>query len=112
MRSRIATVFTVLVLIGGTGGALALAGQDSSGGPVGGAASGQYKPGKGCGDKNHHHKKNGKCKKHNPSKGKNKKKSHKQGHSHKGNGGSNQQGGGNNPNCKSRQVNGVTVVLC
>jgi hypothetical protein len=55
MKSRIATVLTVLGLVGGTGGALALAGTGSSGGPHGGAASGQYRPGKGCGDKNHHH---------------------------------------------------------
>lgn len=55
MKSRIATVFTVLALAGGTGGAIAIAHSDSSGGPRGGAASGEYKPGKGCGDKNHHH---------------------------------------------------------
>ena len=101
MRSRIATVFTVLVLIAGTGGALALAGQGSSGGPAGGAATAQYKPGKGCGDKNHQHQKNGKCKKH-------KKKHHKKTN---GNGGGNQ-GGTSNPNCKTRTVNGVILVLC
>ena len=55
MKSRIATIFTVLALAGGTGGAIAIAHSDSSGGPRGGAASGEYKPGKGCGDKNHHH---------------------------------------------------------
>jgi hypothetical protein len=55
MKSRIATVFTVLALAGGTGGAIAIAHSDSSGGPHGGAANGQYRPGKGCGDRNHHH---------------------------------------------------------
>jgi hypothetical protein len=55
MRSRIATVLTVLALGGGTGGAIAIAHSGSSGGPGGGAASGQYRPGKGCGDRNHHH---------------------------------------------------------
>jgi hypothetical protein len=116
MRSRIATVFTVLALLGGTGGAIALAGQGSSGGPAGGAASGQYKPGKGCGDKNHKHKKHEKCKKHHKGKGKNhKSKSHKskprphKGKSHKGSGKSN---GNGKTTCKSQLVNGVIVVTC
>jgi hypothetical protein len=62
MRSRIATIVTMLALVAGTGGAIAL-GQGGSGGSAqGGAASGQYKPGKGCGDKNHRHKKHGQCK--------------------------------------------------
>jgi hypothetical protein len=55
MKSRIATIMTVLGLAGATGGALAIA---HGGGPPGGspgAASGEYKPGKGCGDKNHNH---------------------------------------------------------
>lgn len=55
MKSRIAAVATVLGLIGGTGGALAVANSGSHSGPNGGAASGQYRPGKGCGDKNHTH---------------------------------------------------------
>jgi hypothetical protein len=42
MKSRIATVLTVFGLIGGTGGALALAGTGSSHGVNGGAADGQY----------------------------------------------------------------------
>lgn len=54
MRSRIATVATLLALIGGTGGALALA-HDDHGNGNGGASGGQYRPGKGCGDRHHHH---------------------------------------------------------
>jgi hypothetical protein len=42
MKSRIATVLTVLGLLGGTGGAVALATTASSHGPTGGAADGQY----------------------------------------------------------------------
>lgn len=55
MRSRVATVLTILGLIGGTGGAVAIASHGAHSGPNGGAASGQYKPGKGCGDRNHTH---------------------------------------------------------
>ena len=54
MRSRIATVATLLALVGGTGGALAVAHSDHDN-PYGGAGSGQYRPGKGCGDRHHHH---------------------------------------------------------
>src|SRR5579871_1957698 len=43
MKSRIASVFTVAALIGGTGGAIAVASHSPSGGPNGeGAASGEY----------------------------------------------------------------------
>lgn len=63
MKSRIASVFTVAALLGGTGGAIAIAGTGSSGGSNGGAASGEYKPGKGCGDKNHKHARHNECKK-------------------------------------------------
>ncbi len=49
MRSRLASLFTVVALVGGTGGAIAVASQGSHA-PNIGAASGQYKPGKGCGD--------------------------------------------------------------
>jgi hypothetical protein len=55
MTSRIATLATAVVLSVGTTGAIALASKDSSSGPKGGAASGQYWPGKGCGDQNHDH---------------------------------------------------------
>jgi hypothetical protein len=54
MKHRLATLLTILGLVGGTGAALAVAGKGNGGGN-GGAASGQYKPGKGCGDKNHTH---------------------------------------------------------
>jgi hypothetical protein len=53
MRSRIASFLTVAALVGGTGGAIAVANQGGT--PNHGAASGEYKPGKGCGDKNHTH---------------------------------------------------------
>jgi hypothetical protein len=53
MTSRIATFATVVVLGVGTTGAIALASKDSPHGPTGGAASGEYWPGKGCGDRNH-----------------------------------------------------------
>jgi hypothetical protein len=84
MKSRIATIATVLGLLGGSGGAIAIAGGGSSGGPIGGAASGQYcngkfvNHGKCKGHKKHHkhcNKKgrgrgNGKCKGHNKHHGK------------------------------------------
>jgi hypothetical protein len=53
MKSRLATMFTLLALVGGTGGAMAVAGSGNSSSH--GAASAEYKPGKGCGDKNHTH---------------------------------------------------------
>jgi hypothetical protein len=55
MKSRIATVLTIVGLAGGTGGALAVAAAGGHPGGSGGAADAQYKPGKGCGDKNHTH---------------------------------------------------------
>jgi RNA recognition motif-containing protein len=48
MRSRIATIVTALALIAGAGGAVALGESGSHGGPLGGAASGQYCNGKKC----------------------------------------------------------------
>ena len=51
-KPRIAAILTILGLAAGTGGALAVATSSS---PNRGAASGQYKPGWGCGDKNHTH---------------------------------------------------------
>jgi hypothetical protein len=47
LRSRIATVLTILGLIGGAGGALAIA-DSGSGHPAVGAAAGQYTPPKKC----------------------------------------------------------------
>src|SRR5947209_1104636 len=59
VKTRLATVLTVLGLVGGTGGAIAVAGNgngnNGNGNGNGGASSGQYKPGWGCGDKNHTH---------------------------------------------------------
>lgn len=49
MRSRAAAALTVLGLLAGTGGAIALGAGASTGGVQGGAAIAQYKPGKGCG---------------------------------------------------------------
>ena len=53
MRSRIASIATVLLLLGATGGAIAL-GSSTSGGPAHSAAVGQYKRGKGCGKPGQH----------------------------------------------------------
>jgi hypothetical protein len=46
MKSRVATVSTLVALLGGAGGAIAVGETGASGGPQGGAASGQY-----CGHK-------------------------------------------------------------
>jgi hypothetical protein len=52
VRSRVVTLALTALLIGGTtAGGIAAAG----GGGNGNAASSQYKPGMGCGDKNHTH---------------------------------------------------------
>ena len=61
MRSRgIAIALSVAVMLGGTGGVLAVSGGDDGGN----AAGSQYKPGKGCGDKNHQHARHDECKNH------------------------------------------------
>lgn len=62
MRSRLATLLTIGVLTAGAGGTFAIAGGGGNG-DNGSAASGQYKPGKGCGDKNHTHERENECKK-------------------------------------------------
>ncbi|MEA2211420.1 MAG: hypothetical protein QOF83_1368 [Solirubrobacteraceae bacterium] len=54
MKSRLATVFTLLALVGGSGGALAVAGSSGHESSHG-AANSEYRPGKGCGDRNHEH---------------------------------------------------------
>jgi len=59
MRSRLAAVFTALALLAGSGAALAISHTDSHPNTHGGAADSQYRPGKGCGDKNHQHEKSG-----------------------------------------------------
>ena len=80
MKSRLATMFTLFALVGGTGGALAVAGS-SGGSSSHNAAGAEYKPGKGCGDKNHTHTgSNGKqkpCPKKKEHKGSTKGKTHK-----------------------------------
>ncbi len=55
MKSRLATAATLLALVVGSGGAVTLAASGSDGNSAKSAARGQYKPGKGCGDKNHKH---------------------------------------------------------
>ena len=69
-RRTLTTGLAALVLAGGLGGAFAIAGKGppSSPGNSGSshgnsAASSQYKPGKGCGDKNHVHEREDECKK-------------------------------------------------
>ena len=60
MRSRtLATVVTLLLMAAGTGGVVAHGGDGHSGGS---ASDSQYRPGKGCGDKNHVHARHDECK--------------------------------------------------
>ncbi len=59
MRSRgLVASLTLALMIGGTGGVIAAGG----GGDDGSAAKSQYRPGKGCGDKNHTHARHDECK--------------------------------------------------
>jgi hypothetical protein len=60
MKSRLASVLTIVALTVGAGGTFAIAGGGS--GNDGNASQSQYKPGKGCGDKNHIHERNDECK--------------------------------------------------
>jgi hypothetical protein len=55
MKSRLASILTLLTLVGGSGGAIAVAnsGSGNGNGNSGSAAGAVYKPGKHCGDKNH-----------------------------------------------------------
>ena len=69
-RRAVSTVLAVAALTVGLGGAFAIAGgkgppsnPGNSGNSQGSAASSQYKPGKGCGDKNHIHEREDECKK-------------------------------------------------
>jgi hypothetical protein len=63
LRARsIATLLTVALMAAGTGGVIAGGGHGNSGGS---ASDSQYKPGKGCGDKNHNHARENECKKDN-----------------------------------------------
>ena len=54
MRSKLVTMLLVLGLVAGGGGAGVIAGGNGNGKGKG-ADKGEYKPGKGCGDKNHTH---------------------------------------------------------
>ncbi len=60
LRSRgLVASLTLALMIGGTGGVIA---ASSGGGDNGSAAKSQYRPGKGCGDKNHIHERFDECK--------------------------------------------------
>jgi hypothetical protein len=63
MRSRLATLLCVGLFSIGAGGTFAVANHDG-GGDQGSGGKTEYKPGKGCGDKNHEHAKSDECKKH------------------------------------------------
>jgi len=60
MESRIVTLLVTALLVGGT----TAAGIANGGGGNGNAAKSQYRPGKGCGDKNHIHARHNECKHH------------------------------------------------
>ena len=60
MQSRIVTLLLTALLVGGS----TAAGLANHGGGNGNAAKSQYRPGKGCGDKNHIHARHNECKKH------------------------------------------------
>ena len=68
-RRALSTAITVLALTVGLGGAFAIAGKGPPSPPPqaassnNSAANSQYKPGKGCGDKNHVHEREDECKK-------------------------------------------------
>jgi len=62
-RRRVSTIAVGLALAVGFGGAFAIAGPPSFNDPPGSAADSQYRPGKGCGDKNHVHEREDECKK-------------------------------------------------
>lgn len=102
MKARITTILTTALLVAGTGGAIALGESGSHSSPQGGAASGQYKPGKGCGDKNHKHKKHGQC--HAP------KKKHKAKHVKKTQKPKSTKPG--NSSCTIKKQGSLTLVYC
>ncbi|HEY3020182.1 MAG TPA: hypothetical protein VGJ32_08320 [Solirubrobacteraceae bacterium] len=60
LKSLLATVLAAGLVAGGAGGVMAASGTFTS---HKSAASSQYKPGKGCGDKNHIHERENECKK-------------------------------------------------
>ena len=65
MRSRVVTLLLVagFAVSGGGAAVLAAKGGDGNGNGHNNAGNSQYKPGKGCGDKNHVHEREGECKK-------------------------------------------------
>ena len=71
LRSRLVIALTTVALVGGaTGGVIAAGNSGKSNGKNDNAAQSQYKPGKGCGDKNHDHAREDECKKDNDGDGK------------------------------------------
>ena len=66
LRSRAAALISAATLMVGLGTAFSIAGKAPPSGSTGAnrsAAEAQYKPGKGCGDKNHQHERENECKK-------------------------------------------------
>jgi hypothetical protein len=61
MRSRVVSVVLVLGLLVGGSGTLAASGGLKGASSSGSAAITQYRPGKGCGDRNHQHARAGEC---------------------------------------------------
>ena len=61
LKSRsVAALLTVALMAAGTGGVIAGGGNGNGNGS---ASNSQYRPGKGCGDKNHVHARHNECKK-------------------------------------------------
>src|SRR5436305_4144595 len=103
MRSRVTALVVALATVGGTtGAAIATAPKDHGKQPAPqqhSASHHQYKPGKGCGDKNHHHERENECKKrhhgHSDEHGHGRSDEHGHGHSDEhGHGHSNEHGHG------------------
>jgi hypothetical protein len=83
MRARITAVVVALATVAGTtGAAIAFAprGHENSPPQQHSASHWQYKPGKGCGDKNHYHQRRHECKKHDHGHGHGQKNDHEHGH--------------------------------
>jgi hypothetical protein len=64
LRSKLVAFLTALVVLGASGGAVAISHLDRHPNTRGGAADAQYRPGKGCGNKHHNHQRQNQCKKH------------------------------------------------
>ena len=62
MRAKIVTMMLVAGLMVSGGTAAVIAGHDQGKGKRQDSGKSQYKPGKGCGDKNHVHEREGECK--------------------------------------------------